>query len=116
MLSAVALGLRALQVCHTYLHPQTEKLTHHNQLIFSIVVLGIAATLIKNQVYGSSPTTTRFSTFTGGFGIIVAALGTAGLFITAIPELVVLGVDAICGFLFAAGGIVRPISPPSLNL
>lgn len=50
--------------------------------------------------------TTRYSTFTGGFGVIVAALGVAGLFISSIPELFVLGVDAVCGILFAAGGIV----------
>ncbi|KAM7184676.1 Marvel domain containing protein [Naviculisporaceae sp. PSN 640] len=87
MLSGVALGLRGFQ------------------LLFSIVILGLAATLISSQVYGDSPTTTRYSTFTGGFGIIVACVGAAGLFISAIPELIVLGLDALSGILFAAGGI-----------
>ncbi|KAM7198771.1 Marvel domain containing protein [Rhypophila sp. PSN 637] len=91
MLAGVAIGLRVFQA------------------LFSIVVLGLAATLIAAQVYGSSHTTLRYSTFTGGFGLIVAAIGTAGLFISAIPELVVLGLDALAGLFFIAGGIAWAI-------
>ncbi|KAM7214343.1 Marvel domain containing protein [Rhypophila decipiens] len=91
MLAGVAIGLRVFQA------------------LFSIVVLGLAATLIAAQVYGSSHTTLRYSTFTGGFGLIVAAVGTAGLFISAIPELVVLGLDALAGVFFIAGGIAWAI-------
>lgn len=69
-------------------------------------MLGLAATLISGQVYGDSPVTTRYSTFTGGLGIIVGAFGAAGLFLTAIPELVVLALDALAGIFFIAGGIV----------
>ncbi|KAK4218641.1 marvel domain-containing protein [Rhypophila decipiens] len=91
MLSAVAIGLRGFQ------------------FLFSVVVLGLAATLISGQVVGNSPTTTRYSTFTGGFGLIVAAVGVAGLFISAIPELIVLGLDALAGVFFIAGGIAWAI-------
>ncbi|KAK0714780.1 marvel domain-containing protein [Lasiosphaeris hirsuta] len=91
MLAGVAIGFRALQ------------------LIFSVVILGLAVTLIKAQVYDSAPTTTKYSSFTGGFGILVAGAGVAGLFFDAIPDIVNLALDTLAGLLFAAGGIAWAI-------
>jgi hypothetical protein len=67
--------------------------------------VGLAATLIKAQVFESAPVTTKYSTFTGGFGIIVGAVGLAGLFIDAIPDLATMALDGLAGLLFLAGGI-----------
>ncbi|KAK3353687.1 marvel domain-containing protein [Lasiosphaeria hispida] len=91
MLAGVSIGFRAIQ------------------FIFSVVVLGLAVTLIKAQVYDSAPVTTKYSSFTGGFGILVAAIGVAGLFFDAIPDIVNLALDALAGLLFAAGGIAWAI-------
>ncbi|KAK3319219.1 marvel domain-containing protein [Apodospora peruviana] len=91
MISAITLGLRALQ------------------LLFSVVILGLAVTLIKGQVIDDAPVTTKYASFTGGFGIIVCALGVASLWVSAIPDLVVLGIDALAGIFFAAGGIAWAI-------
>lgn len=68
-------------------------------------MLGLSATLLHQQRYGNSPTTTRYSVFTGAFGMIVAAVGAAGLFLQAIPPLVPMAMDAVSGILLAAGGI-----------
>lgn len=62
--------------------------------------------MIKNQVYGSSPVTTRYSTFTGGFGMIVSGVGLLSLFVTFIPAIVPIALDTLAGFLFLGGGIV----------
>ncbi|KAK3940152.1 marvel domain-containing protein [Diplogelasinospora grovesii] len=87
MLAPISLGLRALQ------------------FIFAVVVLGLAVTLIKAQVLGDAPTTTKYSSFTGAFGIIVCAAGVAGMFVSAIPDLVTMALDGVLALLFLAGGI-----------
>jgi hypothetical protein len=69
-------------------------------------VLGLATTLAKQQVYGSVPATTGYSSFTGGFGVLVAIIGFASLWIEAIPSIIVLGFDGLAAILFACGGIV----------
>lgn len=66
-------------------------------------------TLLKAQKYGSSPVTTRYSVFTGAFGMIVAAVGAVGIFFEALPALVPMALDAVAGILLAAGGIAWAI-------
>jgi hypothetical protein len=69
------------------------------------VVVGLSVTLLKGQVYGNTPTTTRYSVFTGAFGMIVAAVGLVCLFVQAIPAIVPMVLDALAGLLLVAGGI-----------
>lgn len=76
-----------------------------SQILFAIVVVGLAGTLISKQVYDSPPTTTKYSSFTGGFGIIVGAVGLAGLFVDAIPEIATMALDGLASIFFLAGGI-----------
>ncbi|KAK3391130.1 marvel domain-containing protein [Podospora didyma] len=97
MLSAITLGVRALQ------------------FIFAIVVLGLSITLIKAQQIGDAPTTTKYSSFTGGFGILVCAAGVLGLFISKIPDIAFLALDGILGILFLAGGIAWAIGLKGIN-
>jgi hypothetical protein len=95
----------------------------------ALVVLALAASMISNQVLGSSPVTIRYSTFTGGFGMIVGAIGAAALYLSFIPSLVPIALDALAGLFFLGGLIVRdfllsaatlpsnpsPITNPSTN-
>lgn len=76
------------------------------QVLFGIVILGLAATLAKQQVFGHPPTTTTYSIFTGAFAVIAAAVGTIAMFMEAIPSVVPMGFDAVGGLLLLAGGIV----------
>ncbi|GJC86769.1 hypothetical protein ColLi_09607 [Colletotrichum liriopes] len=75
----------------------------------AIVVLGLSADLLKGQLIGDAPTTTKYGTFTGGFGLAVATLGFASAFIDAIPALVVMAADALSGLLLLGGGIAFAI-------
>ncbi|OHW95020.1 hypothetical protein CSPAE12_06290 [Colletotrichum incanum] len=75
----------------------------------AIVVLGLSVDLVKGQLLGDAPTTTKYGTFTGGFGLAVATLGLASAFIDAIPALVVMAADALSGVLLLGGGIVFAI-------
>jgi hypothetical protein len=72
----------------------------------AVTVLGLAAAMIANQVYGTPPVTTRYSTFTGGFGMIVAGVGVVCTFVS-VPELVPIVVDILGALFFLGGGIVR---------
>ncbi|KAH8912760.1 hypothetical protein BR93DRAFT_922724 [Coniochaeta sp. PMI_546] len=87
MLAPISIGFRALQ------------------LLMAAVVVGLSVTLLKGQVYGTTPTTTRYSVFTGAFGMIVAFLGLICLFISAIPAIVPMILDSLAGILLVAGGI-----------
>ncbi|KAI3531612.1 hypothetical protein CABS01_00232 [Colletotrichum abscissum] len=79
------------------------------QGIMAIVVLGLSIDLVKGQKIGDAPTTTKYSTFTGGFGLAVAVLGLVAVFIDAIPALVVIAADALSGVLLLGGGIAFAI-------
>ncbi|KAK0637092.1 marvel domain-containing protein [Bombardia bombarda] len=87
MVAVVSLGLRGLQV------------------IIGAVILGLAVTLIKQQVVNGAPTTTKYSSFTGVFTILVCFIGVAATFIDAIPPIVTMALDGILGLLLLAGGI-----------
>lgn len=69
------------------------------------VVVGLSVTLLKGQVYGDAPTTTRYSVFVGAFGMLVAFLGLICLFVSAVPAVVPMALDALAGILLLAGGI-----------
>ncbi|TKW49749.1 hypothetical protein CTA1_3465 [Colletotrichum tanaceti] len=73
----------------------------------AIVVLGLSVDLVKGQKFGDAPTTTKYGTFCGGFGLAVAIMGFASAFIDAIPALAVMAADALSGLLLLGGGIVR---------
>lgn len=87
MISAVSFGVRGLQ------------------FVFAVTILGLSVALVKAQKYGDAPTTTKYSSFTGAFGIIVCAVGVARLFIDSVPDIVTLALDGILGVLYLGGGI-----------
>ncbi|KXX78640.1 hypothetical protein MMYC01_205686 [Madurella mycetomatis] len=75
------------------------------QFVISLTILAIAADFIRHQVLGDAPVTTRYSTFTGGFGMLVCGVGAVALFVTSIPALVPIALDGLMGLFFLAGGI-----------
>lgn len=71
----------------------------------SVTILGLAASMIANQVYDTPPVTTRYSTFTGGFGMIVGGVGVLCTFVSFVPELVPIVLDGLAALFFLGGGI-----------
>ncbi|KAL2121631.1 hypothetical protein VTJ04DRAFT_5658 [Mycothermus thermophilus] len=87
MLKPISLGLRVLQ------------------FLMALTILALAVDLIRKQVIGSAPVTTRYTTFTGGFGMIVCGVTIASFFLSFLPGVVAMGLDALAGLLFLGGGI-----------
>ncbi|EAQ87147.1 predicted protein [Chaetomium globosum CBS 148.51] len=87
MLKPITLGLRGLY------------------FVMALTILALAAAMIANQVYDTPPVTTRYSTFTGGFGMIVAGVGVLCTFVSFVPELVPLVLDGLAALFFLGGGI-----------
>ncbi|KAL2266862.1 hypothetical protein VTJ83DRAFT_4139 [Remersonia thermophila] len=75
------------------------------EFLMALTVLALAADFIRKQVLGSAPVTTRYTTFTGGFGMIVCGVTAASVRFSFIPGLVALGLDALAGLFFLGGGI-----------
>ncbi|KAK4549532.1 hypothetical protein LTR36_006529 [Oleoguttula mirabilis] len=79
------------------------------QLVFGAVVLGLSITAIEWQYFGSAPATTTYCAFAGAFGMLTALIGTAAIFVEAVPDLIMAIVDALASVLFLAGGIAFAI-------
>ncbi|KAK3398849.1 marvel domain-containing protein [Sordaria brevicollis] len=97
VLAGVSLGLRGLQI------------------LFGAVIVGLSAHFITSQRIGSAPTTTKYSVFTGAYGIIEGLFGIAALFASFIPDVVVLGADAVGALVLLAGGIAWAIGTRSVS-
>lgn len=76
------------------------------QILFTTIVLGISISAARWQVYGSVPATTSYDAFAGALGLLNALIGLAGIWVSAIPELIMSAVDTITSVLLLAGGIV----------
>lgn len=94
--------------------------------MFAAIVLGVSVTLAKQwDAYdkdcqltnkpkvcrdegGRWPASTDYSAFVGGFGLVDAFVGLVAVFITALPAVAVLVVDALAAIFYLAGGVVSP--------
>lgn len=76
------------------------------QLLFAIVVLGLSVHAANWQQIGSVPTTTAYCAFAGAFALLVTIIGFASIWITAIPKIIMSGLDGLTALLLLAGGIV----------
>ncbi|KAJ9150418.1 hypothetical protein NKR23_g3686 [Pleurostoma richardsiae] len=85
------------------------------QIIFGAVILGISVTLIKAQVYGDAPVTTKYSAFCGAFAIFVGLTGLLLLFVESIPFVIALGIDALGTVLLLAAGIAWAVGLRGVN-
>jgi hypothetical protein len=81
------------------------------QLIFAIIVLGLSVRAANWQEIGSIPTTTAYCAFAGAFAMLISIIGLAAIWLTAIPKMIMSGLDGLASIILLAGGIVRP--PPS---
>ncbi|KAH8897170.1 hypothetical protein GQ53DRAFT_818449 [Thozetella sp. PMI_491] len=97
MLAAISLGVYGLQA------------------IFAAAVLGLSVTFVKNHLIGDAPATMRYAVFLGAYGLILAALGVASLFLEAIPSIIPVGFKAIGALLFVAGGIAWAVGLKGLS-
>ncbi|KAK4229925.1 marvel domain-containing protein [Podospora fimiseda] len=85
------------------------------QFLCGIVILALAVTLITGHKIGSAPVTTKYSAFTGGFGLFTALVGVGSLYVEFIPNLVALALDGLSGALYLGGGIAWAIALRSTN-
>jgi protein-S-isoprenylcysteine O-methyltransferase Ste14 len=76
------------------------------QLIFAIIVLGLSVRAAKWQEHDSVPATTSFNAFAGALTALVAIIGIAAIWFSAIPSLIMSGLDGVTALLLLAGGIV----------
>ena len=78
------------------------------QLVFAAVVLGLSIHLIRGQgIDGTTPATTSYNAFVGGFGMLAALVGIVAAFVDSLNGLIMMGLDALTAVFFLAGGIVR---------
>jgi len=85
------------------------------QLLFAIVVFGLSVDLARGQHIGTAPSTTGYSAFTGGFGIIAAIVGILALFIDKLDGMITWALDALAAVCFLAGGIAVTIGLIGVN-
>jgi hypothetical protein len=76
------------------------------QLIFAIIVLALSVRAANWQQIGSVPTTTAYCAFAGAFALLVTIVGFAAMWFTAIPNMIMSGLDGLTALLLLAGGIV----------
>lgn len=76
------------------------------QLIFAVIVLGLSVKAAQWQWQGPVPATTAFSAFAGAFTLLVALVGIAAIWLSAIPSIAMSGIDGLAALLLLAGGIV----------
>lgn len=93
--------------------------------MFAAIVLGLAASTYNGvrlrkdvcdasnernvdcgRLYSRYPSTLIFTAFVGALGLLNALMGIVAAFVSFIPMLVVLGVDALAAVFCLAGGIV----------
>lgn len=78
------------------------------QLLFGIVIIGLTATLIKDQVFsGTLPSSIAYAAFAGGFGIVAGVVTIVALWVDVITIIFVLALDALAAVFYIAGGVVR---------
>ncbi|KAF2165714.1 hypothetical protein M409DRAFT_24004 [Zasmidium cellare ATCC 36951] len=98
------------------------------QLISAAIVLGIGITLARDintishgkgcyqhgdpddkikcsDLVGRYPSSTAYAAFTGAFGLLDGILGLVGVVVMGVPWWVVVGVDALAGVFYLAGGV-----------
>ncbi|CAF9939051.1 MAG: hypothetical protein HETSPECPRED_001464 [Heterodermia speciosa] len=74
------------------------------QIFFGILILGLSGHLVASQRYGGAPATTNYEVFVGILCLLVALIGVAASFISAIGGVILFALDALtCLFLFAGG-------------
>ena len=83
------------------------------QFIFSLVILGLSVTLIRDHHLGNLPKTLGFAAFVSAVSIIGAVLGIAATWVSSLDGVVGLIIDTLVAIANAIGGIVSHLSVSS---
>ncbi|KAF2089224.1 hypothetical protein K490DRAFT_54850 [Saccharata proteae CBS 121410] len=84
------------------------------QIIFAAIVLALSISLIRSQDYGTVAAQ-NYAAFTGGFGLLVALMGVAAIFIEPLAGFIQAGADALAALFFIAGGIAIAVMLSGIN-
>ncbi|KAF2648298.1 hypothetical protein K491DRAFT_684811 [Lophiostoma macrostomum CBS 122681] len=85
------------------------------EAVFASVVLALSITLIKGQVYGTSPSATNYSAFVGGITLLGALVGLASTWIELLQSILGIGIDVAVLLFNLAGGIAVAVKIGSIN-
>ncbi|OQO03788.1 hypothetical protein B0A48_10428 [Cryoendolithus antarcticus] len=85
------------------------------QGLFAAVVLGLSIVAIRWQVYGKAPAQSGFASFAGAFGCLAAAIGIAGIWITALSTLILAIIDGVAGVCLLIAGITYVVALRGLD-
>lgn len=86
------------------------------QALFSMIVFGLACTLIKGHYLGSLPSALSFTAFVGGLSFICALLGVASHWMSALQGHLGLLIDSAIAGVNLAGGLVCFLKRQHLTL
>lgn len=77
------------------------------QIIFAAVIVGLAGTLIKEQLDGTTlPATLGYMAFAGAFGMVMGFVGLAAIWVEMLQGIIMMGIDALAAIFYLAGGLV----------
>lgn len=80
------------------------------QIIFAAVVVGLAGTLIKGQLDGTSvPATINYAAFTGALGMVGALIGIVGIWVNMLQGLSMVIIDTVVALFYLVGGVVSTL-------
>ncbi|KAK6440154.1 hypothetical protein LTR95_003628 [Oleoguttula sp. CCFEE 5521] len=85
------------------------------QGLFAAVVLGLSIVAIRWQVYGKAPAQSGFASFAGALGCLAAAIGIAGIWITALSTLILAIIDGVTGVCLLIAGITYVVALRGLD-
>ncbi|KAF6228736.1 hypothetical protein HO173_011755 [Letharia columbiana] len=75
------------------------------EIFFGILVLGLSGHLVASQAYGGAPSATNYNVFLGIWLLVVAAVGLAASFVSALGGVVMAALDALSVLFAFAGGV-----------
>ena len=76
------------------------------QVFFGIIILGLSASLVATQAFGSVPSATNYNVFLGIWILAVAVLGFAASCLSIITARVTIVLDALSVLFTFVGGVV----------
>ncbi|KAL9077221.1 MAG: hypothetical protein Q9161_000487 [Pseudevernia consocians] len=75
------------------------------EVFFAILVLGLSGHLVASQAYGGAPSSTNYNVFLGIWLLVIAFIGLAASFVSALGGVVMTALDALSVLFAFAGGV-----------
>ena len=86
------------------------------QVFFAVVILGLSGHLVATQALGGAPAVTNYQVFLGIWCLVIAFIGVAAGFVSALAGIVMVALDALSVLFTFAGGVVRQVVASRLHL